>query len=148
MNGMQENWARRGIIFMACVAGAIWLGAGDVQAQYHPPATLDMPSNDGGITIAPPRQLAAKAVACGASQKTVTIQNPNDTDQNPGLCNIRVGNSRVKAFPVNKKNGIILTPGQAMSFDIYASGNPYITSECTNDAGVAAGTLCGSGGLP
>ena len=143
-----DNWVPRILFLAMCATGAVMVASSGVNAQQALPTGTAMPSNDAGVWYAPPRQLPPTQVVCASSHKTILIQNPNDTDQNPGLCNVRVGGSRVDAFPVTKKNGIVVSVGQSVSWDIYAGGAPYVISECTNDAGVALGVVCGTGGIP
>lgn len=108
------------------------------------PASGRFPSTDGGVLYAPPRQFAAVPVSCGASQKGIVIQNPDDTDLNPGSVAVRIGDATTKATP-GRKNGLRLTAGQSISLDV-ADGVTYAVSESATDAGVALGVFCVYGG--
>lgn len=137
------------LLLVACVFGA-WLVSnvgGEAQADIYAPTKLAMPANDAGVIIAPPRQFAAVPVGCGVDQKSILIQNPQDTDQNPSSLNVRVGTSSVKAFPVASKNGIILKPGESFPMNLNQSNAPYVVSEGTADGGVTLNVLCGYGGV-
>lgn len=111
------------------------------------PAAVVVPNNDAGVLVAPPRQFAPVLLSCDGDQKSILIDNPYDTDQNPGLVAVRLGSSRVRAFPVAKKNGFRLEAGRSTTWDV-AKGVPYVISEGASDAGVALGILCFSGGTP
>lgn len=135
------------LIAAACAVAGISLMAGPAHTQPVPVA-LREPDNDGGVLFAGPRQLAATCFTCPTARaKAVTLHNPSDTDQNPGSVNVRVGGSRVDAWPANKKNGIILTPGSTISIPMGGTGGAVcVISEAANDAGVAMGAMCSEGG--
>jgi hypothetical protein len=107
-----------------------------------------MPANDAGVIIAPPRQFTPVQVTCGSvHQRAVLVHNPSDTDQNPSSLAVRIGTSRVRAYPANKKNGLRLPAGQTTTWDI-ANGPLYAVSEGSADAGVTLGVICVYGGQP
>lgn len=141
----QDNWVARIVLALACVVGVIIVHQTDVGAWVA--SDTVMPANDGGVIIAPPRQRPSTAISCDGQQRAVIVQNPDDSDQNPSGLNVRVGSSRVKAFPAAKKNGIVLLPGQSITWDL-SNGALYAVSEGASDAGVAMGVVCVKGGAP
>jgi hypothetical protein len=120
--------------------------AGSAEAQPVP-ASLMEPLTDAGVWMAGPRQLGAACYTCPTPRtKAVTVCNPSDTDQNPTGASVRVGGSRVRAWPVAKKNGLPLAAGACVSLPLGGSGQVCVVSDSTTDAGSALGALCSEGG--
>lgn len=133
------------VIKAAVAVAAAWLTISVAQAvNTGLPAASRMPTTDGGVIFAPPKQFAPVLLTCGTSQKSIVVQVPDDTDLNPGSVAVRIGDQRVRAT-TGHKNGIRLTPGQSISLDV-ADGITYAVSEAGNDAGVALGVFCVYGG--
>lgn len=108
------------------------------------PAAGRFPNTDGGVTFAPPAKFPAVPVTCGANQKAIVVQNPDDTALNPTGAAIRVGAATVSGA-TGRKNGLKVPAGSTISLDV-ADGVVYAASESTTDAGVALGVFCVYGG--
>jgi hypothetical protein len=147
---MRDSLKHTAVLVGFLAAGAAVVASWPDELDAQPvPATVQMPDNDAGVFFAGPRQLAAtQIVAPTGKTKSVTICNPYDTDQNPGLVNVRIGSSRVDAFPINKKNGVILQAGQCVSIPMGSNASSlYVISESATDGGVALGVVFSEGGL-
>lgn len=148
---MNQTLIRIALFAGAASAAAIAVGTLDTvtpsiatAATTGLPAAGRFPNTDGGVTFAPPAAFPAVPVTCGASQKSIVVQNPDDTSLNPTGAAVRVGASTVSGA-TGRKNGLKIPAGSTISLDV-ADGVVYAVSESTTDAGVALGVFCVYGG--
>lgn len=139
----------RGVVLLVA-ALCVWAGAallsGPADAQPVPMALME-PTTDAGVIHAGARQGAATCFTCPTARtKAVSICNPLDSDQNPGSVSVRVGGPRVKAWPANKKNGLMLAAGACMSLPLGGDGRVCVISDSAADGGSMLGVVCSEGG--